>query len=283
MAIPLQPSRFNFWPFPVTPESLDPNFPNPDMNLVHSVYGEKDQILFPKSETFYLTILRNPAYQWASIYSYFQIGRALGLDNKPTTMRKFIEIYPSVNETVKRKIMLPQNPNFIDFGFRDKKFDTFIEIHESILKVEEIFDLVMISELWEESLLILKNKLCMDFDDIVVFDANVRAEKTNKLSNELKEIIKAFNIADTMMYDYFYHKLKNEAANLDPIDFVRLRQRKAFWENVCIGGREIKTAYASKTYLGYKLKDGIPEKHKSKCEGMIRSEIEFVKLYRQVN
>lgn len=251
------------------------------MNLIHSVYREETQILFPKSETFYFTILRDTASQWASIYTWFRISEYFDLTSNYETMIQFMEEYQKLNQDDKLKLRWPQNPNFIDFGYRNKSLNSDEEIKNAISEFDSVFDFVMITELWEESILLLKNKLNLDFDDIVVFNVNVRIENSPNIPKGIIKEIRSFNKADQMLYNYFYKKLKIEAKTLDKKDFQILRSRKVFWENICIEGREIKTAYSNRKYLGYKLKNNISSKYKSKCEDLVRSELEFIQLFRK--
>ena len=75
-------------------------------------------------------------------------------------------------------------------------------------KIDEIdrrFALIMITEYMDESLVLLRQLLCWDWDDIVVFRVNARKSqyKTVSLPDELKEKIRAWNAADHLLYQHF--------------------------------------------------------------------------------
>ncbi|KII63570.1 Galactosylceramide sulfotransferase [Thelohanellus kitauei] len=187
---------------------------------------------------------------------------------------EFFENYTSIIQGAYGK-----NPNFFDLGFDEKQLSNKHYIRKLIRRIDQQFDLVMITELWEESLLLVQKKMCLSIDEIVVFDANVRVKSIPEISESLKDKILQFNDADHQLYQYFYQKLKEEAKEFHPSDFESLRQRKKFWTDICIGGREHKISYSNRKYLGYMLKNDIDHKYRDECERMVASEIEFVDMY----
>ncbi|KII75107.1 Galactosylceramide sulfotransferase [Thelohanellus kitauei] len=251
------------------------------MHLVHSMLDRKTvEQFFPRKSTFFVTILRNTTAQWVSIFRYFQIGTKVWLDTSESSMRLFISNYGNYGRNNKTPVYLGKNPNFCDMGFHDEELASDSAIESSIKVVDKMFDLVMISELWEKSLLILKNKLDLSFDDISVFNSNVQLIPDSYVPPDLDKQIREFNKADYKLYQYFYEKLMNSSKQLNQRDFSRLRKRTKFWKETCIGGRKLQVSYGTRKYLGYKAKDNIPQKYQEDCKRMIYSEIDFVKKFR---
>ena len=61
------------------------------------------------------------------------------------------------------------NQMMFDMGFDPDHFYDEKGIAQYISKLDSIFSLVMMSERMEESLILLKNLLCWDYEDVVVF------------------------------------------------------------------------------------------------------------------
>ena len=86
-------------------------------------------------------------------------------------------------------------------------------VKQKIEEAEDNFDLVMILEKFEESLILLKNELCWDFSDITSIKLNGRVEEVKtKLNKTTRNLLKDFLKSDYLLYDHFYQlfKLKRE-------------------------------------------------------------------------
>ncbi|KII65942.1 Galactosylceramide sulfotransferase [Thelohanellus kitauei] len=139
----------------------------------------------------------------------------------------------------------------------------------------------MITELWEESLLALKNMLNLDWDDVASFNLNEAFETVPPIPEKLEQEILSHNHADYELYKHFYNKLKTKSKQFPEKDFLTLRYHQRFWRRTCIESRVLKLSYAKKFYLGYLLKSNIPKQYQEQCQLMVYSEIEFVEQYRQ--
>lgn len=271
----------NVWPYPIDTWNLDNRTLNSHMNLIHSVYSKSVHNFFPKNETFYFTILRNTTKQWSSIFTFYDIGYIMKLDNSKESMRKYIDEYKNPEEKLPADFgAMTRNPNFYDFGYNNRNLDNEDKIKKAILEIDEIFDLVLITELWDSSILLLKQKLNLDFDDIVVLNANERIQKSEDLPEELKAKINEFNKADYQMYTYFYNKIKKESESLNEMDYEILKERKKFWQDTCVEKREPQILYSNVKFLGYKLKDEIPSELNETCTYMAMNEISLINFYK---
>lgn len=273
----------NVWPYPIDKNNLNPKTLNANISIIHSVYKKEPvQKLFPKNETFYFTILRNTSDQLSSVFTFYYIGYRVNMDNSPESMARYIDEYIARDKNPPLIYgASTKNPNFFDFGYGDQDLISDDEIQKAISEVEETFDFVMIKEMWETSILLLKKKLNLNFDDVVVFNANERIFKSKNISEELKDKINKFNKADYKMYNYFYNKLKRESDLIPKEDYEKLRQRKAFWEKICIEKREPQILYSNVKFLGYKLKDSIPTEYFETCSHMGMNEVNLINLYKK--
>ena len=83
------------------------------------------------------------------------------------------------------------------------------EIRTEIEKLDRLFHIVLIAEHLDESLILMKELFCWDFQDIVFFDKNVR--KTNyvfPLTLDQIETLNTINHADVQLYEHFLDKHK---------------------------------------------------------------------------
>ncbi|KII64645.1 Galactosylceramide sulfotransferase [Thelohanellus kitauei] len=236
--------------------------------------------LFPRNETFYVTILRNTTSQWVSIFTYFNYQKYVPPAPIFESMSNFLKNHHKINYKKNKLLHLSKNPNFFDLGFGPKSL-TPKNLQKSIKAVEKRFDLVMITELWEESLLALKNMLNLLWDETAVFNSNDPFNRAPAAPEDLKREILKYNNADYQLYQYFYQKLKTYSQKLPREDFENLRKYQKFWNETCIGQRVPKLSYDDKFHLGYRLKDDIPYHYVGQCKMMTFSEIQFVEKYRQ--
>ncbi|KAB7494421.1 Galactosylceramide sulfotransferase [Armadillidium nasatum] len=97
---------------------------------------------------------------------------------------------------VKRKgSRFGKNQMLFDFGLDENI--SISDLREKIEEIDRIFDLIIIAERMEESLVLLRHKLCWSLEDVVVFTKNARRKK-GKLSFETRKRILALNSADAV-------------------------------------------------------------------------------------
>ena len=70
---------------------------------------------------------------------------------------------------------LAKNINFFDLGYSNELTDE-SEVNSAIDEIVEQFDFIMISDYMEESLILLKEELCLQISDIVFFSINKRLD-----------------------------------------------------------------------------------------------------------
>ena len=80
-------------------------------------------------------------------------------------------------------------------------------VSEKIAEMENTFDLVMIADRFDESMILLKDLLCWDYRDITNVKLNARRESTKSvLSDEVREALKDYLKADYQLYNHFSKK-----------------------------------------------------------------------------
>jgi len=132
------------------------------------------------------------------------------------------------------------NQMMFDLGFEPENFYNEQKIAQYIKKLDSIFSLVMVSERMEESLILLKNLLCWDYEDVVVFKMNARNDTYKNNVNEVGvRRIQQLNRADQMLYEHFSRKFDDAVRQFGrqrmQREVARLRQKTRFYYNYCVG------------------------------------------------
>lgn len=213
------------------------------LNVNHSILTHHTRIkkwkqvekTMPK-DTIRITILRNPVFAFKSSFDYYKYGDRWPGVKKGTSFKEFLtiiddsEAYTKIfplhgnitYETYGRRMKIfdkdrrvsggmGRNSMSYDLGFQGESFESEKSIHEFIRMIDEKYKLVMILERMDESLILLRYLLCWSLDDIVSFHHNSRVKKLKqtKISEKEKFVIKKFNHADDVLYEYFLKKFNS--------------------------------------------------------------------------
>lgn len=191
-----------------------------------------------------------------------------------------------------------------DFGFNnDVKADSKdLEkiANRAIAAIEQDFHLILITEYFDESMILLKNALCWSLEDVVSFKVNSRTEETrNPLLPSTAEKIKRWNALDWRIYMHFnttfWHKVDSmvgqEQMKLEVSQLISLRAELA---NTCLkDGRAVNPSQINDTGLkpyqngraviqGYNLNPDMDTQTKTKCQRLITPELQYTyRLYKQ--
>lgn len=161
------------------------------------------------------TIVRNPVNQFESLYSYMNLDGYYGLDLKNFTQA--LRTKSNATDPNKRVIygQFGRNQIAFDLGVNATNFDNEALIMEEIKKLDSDFDLVLIAERMEESLILLADLLCWPLDHVISLELNARKpEKYVKLSQEERDTLAKWLNADSAIYSYFQQRFDNRVAEV---------------------------------------------------------------------
>ena len=257
----------------------------PNILANHARYNRKSlNYLFPRERTSYITILREPVKQWESTFSYMSFPYILNIYKKRDPLEFFLEHPPTI-ENLKKiarrfpSIYLIKNPLFFDLGFDYKHYDNATMIRRALNTIDKDFDLVLMMEHFDESMVLLKRRLCWSIDDVVFFKTNERLNKNKRiLTSEQEESIKKWNNADIALYDYFIDRFWKEIEKEGPEfydDLQNLKQRKKYHFRTCVAREKVTEAYSSVYVKGYEMKKNLSTETKLFCERMLRNELAY--------
>jgi galactosylceramide sulfotransferase len=195
----------------------------------------------------HVTILRDPADQFLSVFEQFKLGGILGI-NSTDLLTEFLSnpwFYLERalgNENIEaiefHRLQLARNGMLFDLGFNPQDYDNTESIRSYIKRLDKEFELVMLTEYFTESLVLLKYLMCWDFDDVVYFVLNARQHSSQRypVTQSLKNRIRDWNGADYLLYKHFNGSFW-EKVNSYGEEFHRdvniLRNKVKHWRNTC--------------------------------------------------
>ncbi|XP_061458279.1 galactosylceramide sulfotransferase isoform X2 [Rhineura floridana] len=247
------------------------------------------------TDTIFVTVLRNPAYLFESSFHYF--GRIIPLTWKLSGEDKLAEFlrdpwhYYDPNGFNAHFL---RNLLFFDLGYDNNMNANSPLVDRYIREVDDRFHLVMLVEYFDESLMLLKDLLCWELEDVLYFKLNARKDSTvSKLMGDLYQKATAWNLIDTKLYRYFnttfWRKVEAYGHERMAKDVARLQEENEKMKSICIdGGRPVDAnaiqesamqpwqPLGKKSILGYNLKKRINKKHRKLCRKMLMPEIQYL-------
>ena len=133
--------------------------------------------------------------------------------------------------------------------------------------LEQTFDLVMIMELMDESLVLLRRLMCWTTDDVTYLIKNARFESRRiRLSAEQRASLEEYLALDVTLYRHFLRRLARQIADVPLDTFLAqaesLVARRLFWRQRCVADTVIGSQLAghqreiTDKVQGYRLSDG---------------------------
>ena len=257
----------------------------------HARYNRATMELIMQEHTKYITILRNPVDHFESTFNYMEFHRYFRLPKHPQSLEKFLAqpfayLY-DLKSGVKRfpeSLHLVRNGMLFDLGLDMKHHDNDTAVKGAIKKIEKDFSLVLMTDHFDESLVLLKREFCWDLDDILYVKHNQQAS-SNKISNEhknsLKDAIRRWNWADTLLYEHFYkifwEKVRTHGEGFEK-DLRDFRKKNRQMHRECIASENVTEAAfgTSGKIQGFKLN----ENASSLCKKIVRSAIDYIEYFR---
>lgn len=256
-------------------------------------YEEVRKLLPP--DTTFVTVLRDPAYLFESSFHYF--GPVIPLTWKITgedKLDQFLRDPQHYYDPNGFNAHYLQNLLFFDFGYDSSMDANSPLVEEHIQEIDRRFHLVMLLEYFDESLVLLKDLLCWQLEDVLYFKLNARKGSTvSRLTPELYEQATAWNLIDAKLYRYFnatfWRKVEAYGRERMARDVAELQRENEKMTSICIDGGHAVDASAiqessmqpwqplgEKTILGYNLKKKISKKHQKLCRKMLTPEIQYL-------
>lgn len=260
-----------------------------DMMASHMRFrGPKDVQEVMKPGAKYVTILRDPVKQFESIFTYYGWRTRFHAD-----IHRFLQLPDRYFQMFEPKFprVAGRNPMCYDNGLDARRLspddptllDGFINI------LARWYDLVLIAEYFDESLILLKDLMCWTLDDVVYFSQNARNKvSVVSLTRGDHAAIRRWNWADQKLYEHFNATLweKIDAYGRDRMreDLDRLAAKKTELSKDCIG-RVVRQGDKRMWYPhGIKVNSFLVNENamnKHLCEQLTRPELVYLGKFRE--
>ncbi|XP_075534875.1 galactosylceramide sulfotransferase-like [Dermacentor variabilis] len=209
-----------------------------DMLVHHTRFEEVEARALLKPDPVFVTIVREPASLFESLYSFYdlEVSSTWPLDatKNASLVKKIFRTLPGRSGG-----SLGLNQMSYDLGFDTEQSQNDSAVRHFIERVDAVFDLVMVAERMNESLVLLRHLLCWDVNDVIVFKLNARqSDFRRSRSAELTAELRALNSVDTLLYEYFTKRFERHVEAFGrrrmKKEVYLLERRMSFWYQRCV-------------------------------------------------
>ncbi|XP_063043474.1 galactose-3-O-sulfotransferase 4 isoform X2 [Engraulis encrasicolus] len=264
---------------------------------------EVEKVMPP--DTFYFSILRDPVALAESSYAYYKavapaFKRAKGLGDFANDPRRYYDARLRNNHYARNLL-------WYDFGLDHNANYSYALARRGEAEIRKSFNLILISEYFDQSMVLLRHALCWPLDAVVSFSLNARQMKPPggsswgsksslgavlALTDEQRQKLREWNALDWHLYQAFNRTFWEEVERFGKVrmeaEVMLLRTRREVLARVCLrdGGKPVEASrIRDKTIrpfqsglvkiLGYELQPGLDNNTRQACLCMIRPEIQY--------
>jgi hypothetical protein len=186
----------------------------------------------------YVSILREPVSQFLSAYAYWNFEKRF---SKPGEGEVSVETFLSNVEFYRPRVtwqefVLLENSMSFDLGFEKYSESCLRSNLPGLDDASSGIAMVLITEHLDESLLVLKHKMCWTLEDVVPFSLKVSIKRPPRLSSSALATLSTMNGKDQMLYAHFNQSLWQDVASIPNFEdeLLQLRRLKNETRNTCM-------------------------------------------------
>ncbi|XP_066468779.1 galactosylceramide sulfotransferase-like [Tiliqua scincoides] len=249
------------------------------------------QAIMPAHSVF-LTILRDPVQTFESVFHYYRsaIPAFQPLANHSQPLLAFLKDSAQYYDAQNISNGLAKNPMAFDLGLNASWGETPSSLWQGELeRLNHTFQLVMIAEHFDESLLLARELLGLEMEELVYVKLNIRRKEGKPLPKRLVQKIQAWNRLDVQLYRFFHRVFWRK---VEVYGYMRMKQeldvfRTLLRETVagCLEGDAIGPEDVaddlqpwqpgSVVILGYRLRQNLTYAQYSGCFRMVLPELQY--------
>ncbi|KAG8431075.1 hypothetical protein GDO86_019461, partial [Hymenochirus boettgeri] len=240
------------------------------------------------ADSFYFTILRDPATLAESSFSYYKLVSSAF--RKSPSFKAFIAHPTYYYRQGEKSNHYAHNLLWFDLGFNPDMRFTEAMAKAGARAVDGAFNLVLLSEYFDESMILLKEELCWELDDVVNFKLNTRESSTRLEKREIDRL-RAWNALDWYLYVYFnqtfWDKVERFGKERMEMEVRGLRERRKQLAELCleglnpVGADQIQEEgikpfqFGQKKILGWVVKKDLIPSVRARCIQMVTPELQY--------
>ncbi|XP_048380178.2 galactose-3-O-sulfotransferase 2 [Stegostoma tigrinum] len=242
------------------------------------------------SDSFYFSIVRDPNRLAESSFAYYRFYSPAF--RKAKSLDEFAASVESHYKGLELNNHYAHNLMWFDFGHDNNMEDVPGYVDAIIAELDRIFGLVLVAEYFDESLILLKEALCWNLEDMVYFKLNARSSNSvAPMDASTAERLRAWNHLDWTLYNHynatFWQRVSVYGAQRMERDVAQLRALSHRLASVCLQISNSTGYGASKTMahaagtaelLGYVLKANLSGDDLELCHRMVLPEKQHLAL-----
>ncbi|XP_047497908.1 galactosylceramide sulfotransferase-like [Penaeus chinensis] len=213
-----------------------------DMFLVHTRFHQGNAEKVMREGAAWVTMLREPASHFQSLWNFYGLQKHLKMN-----LSELLELpYAKAND--KRRLhKFGLNMQMFDLGFDPTQVPSEDDLRAEFDRLNRRFDLVMILERFDESLVLLKHLLCWTTDDIAYLKINELGNRAKyNFTAEDKARVRALSTLDNALYDYFSKRFDDKVRHFGKTkmkwELEQLQKANDFLQRNCFGITKLKDA-----------------------------------------
>ncbi|XP_046459086.1 galactosylceramide sulfotransferase-like isoform X3 [Daphnia pulex] len=188
-----------------------------DIFSLHNRWNKKEVMALLREDVPTFTIVRDPVQVFKSMFHYLQpqFGKFYGARD----IHEMVVIIQNGSSPLLNKRagkLFGRNQMAWDMGLSPEIFHDEIAITEEIERLDREFDLVMVANRMEESLVLLKHLLNWPLENVVHLNLNRRKpEKSSVVSIEEREVLSDWLAADVRIFEHFSRRFDERVAEFN--------------------------------------------------------------------
>uniref|UniRef100_K7G7N8 Galactose-3-O-sulfotransferase 4 n=2 Tax=Pelodiscus sinensis TaxID=13735 RepID=K7G7N8_PELSI len=241
-------------------------------------------------DSFYFSIVRDPGALAESAFSYYRaVAPAF---RRAGSLAQFLSAPEHFYDPNERGNHYARNLLWFDFGLAPPAKLGPKAVQEVLAWLERTFPLVLLTEHFDESLVLLREALCWAEADMDAFRHNGRSpQAVRPLAPAQAAQLRNWNALDWQLYTHFNRSFwrRVEAFGLDRLraEVARLQERRRELAGRCLqGGGPVEAAgipdehirpfqFGQAQILGYALRPGLGPTDRQLCTRMVTPELQY--------
>ena len=175
---------------------------------------------------------------------------------------------------------LIKNGMFFDLGLKTADYHKPAVVRDAISDIEDQFTVVMVYEYLDESLVLLKRRLCWQLDDILYLKHHYESFETRQEDLEEVKQIREWSGADVSLYEYFNKSLWDQISK-EGDEFRRevalFKAKHRQIKGDCIGNLEKEPVNEAYKVV---MNNNVSQINRYLCEKMFFTEIDYLQYFR---